>query len=443
MPNPRPSRRLQSIQWIAVGLITVIIALNYIDRSTLSVGNVLIRKEFGVSATAIGALQSGWSLAYAFAQIPVGFMLDRLGPRYLVGGALILWSIAQGAGGFALSYAQLLWSRIALGVTESPAYPAGVRITSDWFDVRDRGTPTGLYNAGGTIGPAIAPPILTVLMLSFGWRTMFATMGLVGILGAIVWFALYRNPHSTTLAADDEAYLAGNRAAVTPVTSTQWAKLFAFRTSWAMILLAFCAGYSIWMYQTWIPAYLEMQQHVSIARTGILASIPLVAGILGCLLGGWFSDKLGNWGVNLVDSRKLPCVGGLLACGLFTGLTIKATNATEAVILMSFAQFFLSVSVAGKWSLTTAVAPQSYCTSIAGLMNFGGYLGGTVSPVVTGYVVDTTGSFVGAFAIGAVMSVIGAAALYVMLRTPISSEDLASDSPPSIAGPEPLRSAGS
>lgn len=427
MPGQRPSRRLQSIQWVAVGLVTVVIALNYIDRSTLAVGNVVIRKEFGISATAIGALQSGWSLAYAFAQIPVGFMLDRLGPRYLVGGALILWSIAQAAGGFALSYTQLLWSRIALGVTESPAYPAGVRVTSDWFHVRERGTPTGLYNAGGSIGPAIAPPLLTALMLTFGWRTMFVTMGVVGILGSLVWFALYRNPHSTVLVAEDDAYLADNRAAATPVKTAQWAKLFAFRTSWAMIVLAFCAGYSIWMYQTWIPAYLEMQQHVSIARTGILASIPLVCAIIGCLVGGWFSDKLCSWGVNLVDSRKLPCVGGLLACGLFTGLTIKATNATEAIILMSFAQFFLSVSVAGKWSLTTATAPQSYCTSIAGLMNFGGYLGGTVSPVVTGYVVDTTGSFVGAFAIGAVMSVIGALALYVMLKTPISSADLASE----------------
>jgi MFS family permease len=433
MPNPRPSRRLQSIQWIAVGLITVVIALNYIDRSTLSVGNVLIRKEFGISATAIGALQSGWSLAYAFAQIPIGFMLDRLGPRYLVGAALILWSIAQAAGGFAGSYGQLLWSRIALGVTESPAYPSGVRITSDWFHVRDRGTPTGLYNAGGSIGPAIAPPLLTALMLAFGWRTMFVTMGLAGILGAVVWFALYRNPHSTALGAEDEAYLADNRAAVTPVTSAQWAKLFAFRTSWAMIVLAFCTGYSIWLYQTWIPAYLEMQQHVSIARTGILASIPLICAVIGCLVGGWFSDRLGDWGVNLVDSRKLPCIGGLLVCGLFTGLTIKATNATEAVILMSFAQFFLSVSVAGKWSLTTATAPQSYCTSIAGLMNFGGYLGGTVSPVVTGYVVDTTGSFVGAFAIGAVMSVVGAAALYLMLKAPISAQDLASETPPSVA----------
>jgi MFS family permease len=438
LPGSKPSARLRAIQWTAVALVTVVIALNYIDRSTLSVGNLLIRKEFGISATAIGALQSGWSLAYAFAQIPVGFMLDRLGPRYLVGGALILWSIAQGAGGFAFGYTQLLWSRIALGVTESPAYPAGVRVTSDWFRVRDRGMPTGLYNAGGNIGPAIAPPLLTALMLAFGWRTMFVTMGVIGLLGAVVWFMLYRNPHSTVLESDDNAYLAENRAAITPVRGEQWAKLFTFRTSWAMIVLAFCAGYSIWMYQTWIPAYLEMQQHVSIAKTGVLASIPLIAGIGGCLAGGWFTDKLVRLGVNLMDSRKLPCVGGLLVCGLFTGLMTTASNATEAVILMSLAQFFLSAGIAGKWALTTATAPQSYCTSIAGLMNFGGYLGGTVSPVVTGYVVDVTGSFVIAFAIGAGMSLIGAMALYFMLKAPITAADLA---PEAVlpAGAEPAK----
>ena len=425
MSLPRPSARLRSIQWIAVGLVTVVIALNYIDRSTLSVGNVLIRQEFGISATAIGALQSGWSLAYAFAQIPVGLMLDRMGPRYLVGAALIVWSVAQGMGGFAASYLQLLWTRIALGVAESPAYPAGVRVTSDWFHVRDRGTPTGLYNAGGSIGPAIAPPLLTALMLAFGWRTMFISMGLAGIFGAVVWFLLYRTPHTTVLSAQDELYLEENRRAVQPVTMATWSKLFAFRTSWSLIVLAFCAGYAIWMYQTWIPAYLEIQQHVSIARTGVLASIPLIFGIIGCLVGGWFSDQLGRWGLNLMDSRKLPCAGGLLLCGLATGLTTLASDATEAVLLLSLAQFFLNVSVAGKWSLTTAVAPQSYCTSIAGLMNFGGYLGGTVSPIVTGYVVDVTGSFVIAFAIGGVMTVVGALALYIMLKAPISTEDLA------------------
>ncbi len=140
--------------------------------------------------------------------MPIGYFLDRLGPRWLVGVALILWSLAQAAGGFAVSYVQLLWARVALGAAECPAFPAAVRVTSDWFHVKDRGRPTGLYNSGGSIGPFIAPPLLTGLMLAFGWRVMFITMGVVGVLGALVWFKLYRDPATAELEPQDQAYLA-------------------------------------------------------------------------------------------------------------------------------------------------------------------------------------------------------------------------------------------
>ncbi|HEX2942685.1 MAG TPA: MFS transporter, partial [Rhodopila sp.] len=141
------------MQWIAVTLVTAAIALNYMDRSTLAIGNVKIRQEFGLNATQIGALQSFWSLTYAIFQLPVGFLLDRLGPRHLVGFALIVWSVAQAAGGLAGSYVHLLWARVMLGAAESPAFPGAVRIISDWFHVKDRGKPTGIYNSGGSIGP--------------------------------------------------------------------------------------------------------------------------------------------------------------------------------------------------------------------------------------------------------------------------------------------------
>lgn len=131
------------MQWVAIGLVTAAITLNYVDRSTLAIANVLIRRDFGISATEIGALQSAWSLTYAIFQVPVGFLLDRIGPRFLVGAALVLWSVAQGAGGLAVSYVQLLWSRVMLGAAESPAFPSAVRVTCDWFDVRHRGRPTG------------------------------------------------------------------------------------------------------------------------------------------------------------------------------------------------------------------------------------------------------------------------------------------------------------
>ena len=418
------SPRMRRMQWIAIGLATAAIALNYVDRSTLAIGNVTIRQEFGINATAIGALQSFWSLTYACFQIPVGFLLDRLGPRYLVGLALVAWSAAQAAGGLAGGYAQLMWARIALGATESPAFPGAVRVTSDWFHVRDRGWPTGVYNSGGSIGPAIAPPLLTGLMLAFGWRTMFITMGLAGLVGALVWFLVYRDPAKTELEPQDAAYLAENRAAEAPVELRNWARLFRFRSVWGLTLGAFCSGYAIWMYQTWLPAYLEMQQHISIAKTGFLAMIPLIFSVVGALAGGWVTDRLARSGMEIVASRRLPCILGLLASGLFTVVATTASGGTEAVIFISAAMFFLSLGVAGKWTLITAVAPQSYCTSVASIQNFGGYIGGTVSPIVTGMVVDLTGSFVVALAIGAGITVLGAVILQTVVRAPIASEDL-------------------
>jgi MFS family permease len=421
--TPRVSPRMRRMQWVAIGLATAAIALNYIDRSTLAIGNVTIRQEFGLSATAIGALQSFWSLTYACFQIPVGFLLDRLGPRYLVGLALVAWSVAQAAGGLAGSYAQLMWARIALGATESPAFPAAVRVTSDWFHVKDRGKPTGVYNSGGSIGPAIAPPLLTALMLGFGWRTMFIVMGVAGLVGALVWFKVYRDPAKTELEAGDAAYLAENRAAEAPVELRNWGRLFRFRSMWGLMLGAFCTGYAVWMYQTWLPAYLEMQQHISIAKTGFLAMIPLVFSVLGAWAGGWITDRFAR-GMEIVASRRLPAILGLLLSGVFTVAATTAGSAVLAVIWISAAMFFLSAGIAGKWTLITAVAPQSYCTSVASIQNFGGYIGGTVSPLVTGIVVDMTGSFVVALAIGAGITILGAVILQTMVRAPISAEAL-------------------
>jgi MFS family permease len=259
-------------------------------------------------------------------------------------------------------------------------------------------------------------------------------MGVAGLVGAVVWFLVYRDPAKTELELQDAAYLAENRAAEAPVELRNWARLFRFRSVWGLTLGAFCSGYAIWMYQTWLPAYLEMQQHISIARTGFLAMIPLIFSVFGAWAGGWFTDRLARSGMEIVASRRLPCILGLLASGLFTIVATTAGSGTEAVIFISAAMFFLSLGVAGKWTLITAVAPQSYCTSVASIQNFGGYIGGTVSPLVTGMVVDLTGSFVVALAIGAGITVLGAVILQTVVRAPIASADLE----PAARLPEPL-----
>jgi len=175
------SKALVRMQWMAVILCAAAIAINYVDRSTIAIANPQIRSEFHISAAQFGALQSAWSLSFAVAQLPIGLMIDRLGPGMLLGVSLILWSLSVAAGGFASNYRQLFGARALLGVTESPAYPTAVRVTSNWFQTQDRGVPTGVFNMGANVGIAIAPPALTALMLVFGWRSMFIFMGVIGI----------------------------------------------------------------------------------------------------------------------------------------------------------------------------------------------------------------------------------------------------------------------
>jgi MFS family permease len=412
------------MQWVAIVLVTAAIALNYMDRSTLAIGNIKIREEFGISATAVGALGSAWALTYGFAQLPSGYLLDRVGPKALVGITMIVWSLFQAAGGIAGSYVQLMLSRIGLGATEAPCFPSATRSVSDWFDVRDRGTPSGVYTSGAYIGPTIAPPILTAVMLAFDWRVMFIVMGLAGIVAAVFWFLIYRDPRSQELAPQDEDYLRANREASSSVTVQQWASLFRFQAMWALMLGAFCTGYITWMYQTWLPAYLEMQQHISIAKAGFLSSVPLICAFLGALCGGYVSDRLVSRGMELVASRRLPLILGLLGSAIFTGFAAMATGAGVAITCIAISMFSMQFGITCKWILVTAVTPQAYCASAASNQNFAGFLGGTLSPILTGFIVDITGSFVVALAIGAAITLIGAAIFQFMMNTVIEEAEL-------------------
>jgi MFS family permease len=419
-----PSANLRRMQWVAIILVTAAIALNYMDRSTLAIGNLKIRQEFGISATAIGALGSAWALTYGFAQLPSGFLLDRIGPKILVGLTMIVWSLFQAAGGLAVTYFQLMLSRIGLGATEAPCFPSATRAVSDWFDVKDRGTPSGVYTSGAYIGPTLAPPLLTGVMLAFDWRVMFIVMGLAGVAASGLWFWIYRDPRAQVLSAQDEEYLRANREAKASVTVREWTSLFRFKAMWALMLGAFCTGYITWMYQTWLPAYLEMQQHISIAKTGFLASVPLICAFFGALSGGWVSDRLVKRGVDLIASRRLPLILGLLASAAFTGLAALTTNAGIAIACIAVSMFFMQFGITCKWILVTAVTPQAYCASAASNQNFAGFLGGTLSPILTGFIVDETGSFVLALGIGSAITLIGAAIFQFMMTSVIDEREL-------------------
>jgi cyanate permease len=249
-------------------------------------------------------------------------------------------------------------------------------------------------------------------------------MGLAGVMAALVWFLIYREPRTQVLQPQDEEYLRPNREASSSVSLRQWSSLFRFRAMWALMLGAFCTGYITWMYQTWLPAYLEMQQHISIAKAGFLASVPLICAFFGALCGGYVSDWLVKRGVNQIASRRRPLILGLIASAAFTGLAANASSAGVAIACIALSMFFMQFGITCKWILVTVVTPQAYCASAASNQNFAGFLGGTLSPILTGFIVDETGSFVLALSIGAVITLIGAALFQFMMTTVIDEGEL-------------------
>ncbi|WP_158743201.1 MFS transporter [Acidisphaera sp. L21] len=421
MQQKQATPKFRRKQWLAVGLCTMAIILNYIDRSTLAISTLSIRQEFGISATAIGLLNSTFAITFALSQLPVGLVVDRVGPRRLMGASIVLWSLTIAAGGLVTSFTHLLWSRAGLALFESPAFAATTRTVSNWFNIRDRGRPTGVYTLGADLGRIIGTPVLTLLLVTFNWRTMFVVMGVLGLVIAVVWFVLYRDPEASSLDKEDLDYLGVTSVAPqAPVTFAHWRRLFAFRSTWGMILGAFFSGYAIWLYGAWLPSYLEMQHHVSIAKTGVLAMIPLACSIAGSLAGGWFTDWLAHGGIAIIRSRKIPAGIGYPGAALFCVLAACTTDLTLALGSISASLFFLSFGQSGKWTLVTAVAPDSYAASLSSIQNFGAFAGGTISPIVTGMVVDATGSFVLALVIGSVIMLAAAVCYTGVVAGPIS-----------------------
>lgn len=264
------SPRIMRIQRTALVLLVVSGVVNYIDRATLAVANPLIRHDLGLSVSDMGLLLSAFLWAYAFAQLPAGALVDRLGPRLMLPLSLAVWSVAQVLGRFVTNFGQFFGARMLLGLGESPQFPSSARVVRDWFNIARRGTATGIWNCSSTLGTAISAPLLTMLMLTFGWRWMFFIMGIAGLTVSIAFYLLHRDPRHVPLTTEEQAYLTeGDEPGVGGrVTLREWKHLFRFRTTWGMIVGFFGTIYVTWLYNAWLPGYLEMQRHISISKTG-------------------------------------------------------------------------------------------------------------------------------------------------------------------------------
>ena len=423
------TRRVRKIQNTSLLLIFIICIVNYMDRGTLSVANPLIRNELGLSIAEMGVLLSAFLWPYAFTLLVAGAIVDRGKPRRVLTISLIVWSIAQGAAGFIASYGQFLVARALLGIGEAPMFPTAARVVKDWYHESDQALSVGIWNGAPSLGTAIAPALLTPIMLVFGWRWMFVLMAIVGVILAAVWYKVYRDFDPATLEEMDRRYLydGGHAPEEHPVHAAAWGKLFSFKATWGLIFGFFGNVYVGWLFIAWLPGYLEMQRHMSIPKTGFVASVPFLFGLVGSIMGGFLADRLTGRGMTSIASRKLLTVIGMVIMSLATFVAAETASNFVAVASISVAVFFGFSASGTSWSLANACAPASYAASLGAIMDFGGFIGGALAPMITGFVVQATGSFTPALLVAGAIGLCSAGAYVLGIPgEPIPSKALVS-----------------
>lgn len=406
-PAAKPAR-IRRLQTITMTLLFIAGIVNFLDRSSLSVAGEAIRGDLGLSATEFGVLLSAFSLSYGFSQLPSGFLLDRFGPRIVLGAGLIFWSAMQAMTGLVNSFSHFILLRIGLGIGEAPFMPAGVKSVNEWFIQKQRGMAMGVLNSSTALGQAVAPPVLVVMQLAWGWRAMFVMIGLAGILVGICWYAWYRNRAQFPLTDEERSYLSAPVAPRPRVPFSEWLGLFKQRTTWGMILGFSGVNYTGWLYIAWLPGYLQAQQGFSLAKTGWVAAIPFLAAAIGMWVNGIVMDALVKAGYDPARTRKTAIVAGLVLSALGTLLVVQSTTPFAAVAFIAMALFCVHFAGTACWGLVQMMVPETKVASVASIQNFGSFVFASFAPVVTGWVVDTTGSFNLALVIAACVTFAGA-----------------------------------
>lgn len=395
------------IRWVFVTLLVVGGVVNYLDRTNLSIANTTIADEFDLTATQMGLLLAAFSWPYALANLPAGYLVDRFGPKRMYAWAAGLWSAVSMLSATASTFGLLYAARVALGVAESPFFTASLKVNERWFAKEERALPVSVVNTGSQIANAIAPPLLTFLLIAMGWRGMFLVVGALGLVIVVVWLRMYRDP-----TVSEQALIKGDEAPARVLPATEkvrWHTLFRQRNTWFMMLGAFGIFYTVWVYLTWLPSYLQTARGFSLAKSGWLASLPFLCGIVGVLFGGWLSGRLIRRGVRTVTARKIPIVGGatLAAAAVLPVAYVHSTPL--AITLLSVGYFASQVPIGCLWTLASDIADSSQVASLGAIQNFGGFIGAAVAPVLTGVILDRTGgNYTLVFLVGGVLLLVGA-----------------------------------
>lgn len=422
------------VRYVILGLVLLLATVAYADRAILSISAPGIRQQFGLSPVQLGYVLSAFSWSYVIGQIPGGLLLDRLGTKAVYGVALTLWSVATFLIGLvghvatdvSLAIGLLFALRFAVGLIEGPSFPANARVVVMWFPDDERGLATSLFASAAYFAVAIFSPPSGWLVSLYGWPAPFFALGVIGLASAGLWIALMREPRRHPWVSQAELGRMIDGGALVDIDTpgeiraqphVSWSivrTLLGRRMLWCAYIGQYCGIALSYFFITWFPIYLVQARGMNVMQAGFATFVPSVAGFLGGMTGGVASDMLIRRGWSVSWARKTPFIIGM-AVGSCLVLAAFTDSNVVIVGLMAVAFFGKGAAVgAGTWAIVSDTAPREAVGLASAIFNCVGNVGGIVTPIVFGYIVQGTGSYnVGLYFVAAHCVV--AALVYLLL----------------------------
>jgi sugar phosphate permease len=366
-----------SFRWLVLLLFSMVYLICYMDRGNLSVAAPEIAKQFGLSKTAMGLVLAAFSWAYAAGQVPVGWLGDRFGPKRVLTVIMYGVGLAPIINGLSLGLSSLLGARLFLGTCEAGAFPVSSRGMQGWFAKAERGRVQGITHFFSRLAVALTPPVAAAIMLAFGWRTVFFIFGTLGLLGAVAFHLCYCNDpedHKRVNLAELAKIRGLNpdgtiKAAVKAKRpEVPWSLILRSRNMWAIAIGYCCNFFGANFYLTWYPTYLREYRHMSLKHVGLIGALPLLAGMLGNLVGGYLSDGLLKKTGNAKLARRAVAVPGFLLAAAFVVPAATTHSPTVSVLCLAVSFFCLETVVPPAWAVCMDVGGQ-YSGTVTAIMN--------------------------------------------------------------------------
>jgi MFS family permease len=374
-----------------VVLLCIMYFIAYFDRNNIATAGPSIIKEFHLTNTEFGLTASVFALFYALLQVFGGWIGEKIGPRrgLLILG--VLWGLSTLFTGLAVGLVTLLIARAILGFSESATFPTATQAMSRWVPADRNGFVQGIVHSASRLGTAVAPIAVAAMILWSGWRASFIYVGILSVLWALIWYAMFRDrPREMKGITKQELSEVPDLPRAADLPPVPWKRLI--RTILPVTLVDFAYGWVAWVFFTWIPTLLSDVYHQDVAKYGLLTSLVLIGGVVGDTLGGVASDWLIRHDWSARSARRALLLIGFIGSGVCLVPLVFTPPLTVTVVALALSFFFLELTNAQLWAIPMDVAP-TWSGTASGMMNTGFGIAGIVSPIIVGALVDWTGGF--------------------------------------------------